>query len=358
MNDFQNSVLNCLASLSPKTLLEARDTMRSPDRSWMQVEKRTLNLMDIDSEMLKTDARFRILLNEVGYETLFFPHPGKKLYVSFSSGRELSASYPKFVRWKYRPFFDGSMLFIDDPLMELYNDRTKVMWYYGTKEHPYTQDLAEIILNFAKMLGVHPENICCFGSSCGGTVAIELGNLIDGISVIAINPQYRIGEWLPEVTDFFASLGIDLKGEDPFGRHHLSLKQKNTVYFLVENFCSPRDRKQFLPFFKENNFPVRLGLNRMNNVLTWIHGTVFRPNPHHVMPDQIGFLLILYLLEEYRKGHDIEDFSGMMLLFSELMQQRMDFTLKEAVWKRKLAALEKRMEEKEESGIFSIFSKK
>ncbi len=334
---FRGSVLDCLNSLSPESLLDTRKVMSIVDKSWMQTEKRTINLNEIRQDMLNEDTRFRIECSGVGYESLFFAHPQKKLYVSFSSGRKLSSQYPQFVRWKYRQFFDGNMLFIDDPQLEIYNDRTKVMWYYGTKDHPYTYDIAKIILKFAEILGVSAQDICVFGSSCGATVSIQIGNLIDGISVIAINPQYRIGEWLPEVTDFFSSIGIDLKGPDPFNRHHLKLKQKNTIYFLVENFFSPRDRKQFLPFFKENGLPIRLGLTKTNNILTYLHGTIFRPNPHHVMPDRIGFLMILYLLEEYRKGKDMEAFRGIMLLFSEMFQQQYDSKLKIAIQKKTLS---------------------
>lgn len=313
-------------------IIKLRKNLYTVSKEWIKSVPIKVNLNEF--ELVNSVNRYCIRNNEVDYECLFFPSKKKKLYISLCGGGRSGKKYPVFLRWKYLNILDGNYLCIDDPMYneeknKLYSEKTNgVLWYYGTNRMSYLRNMMPIIETFMQKLDVTPENTVFFGSSGGATAAIYLANLLDGSTAYALNPQYDLSAWKPQITKYFNDvLGIDLNKNDDLGRNKIDITNKKSTYFLVENIASKDDYEQCSKFFKKKNIPLKYGISQYNNIVTWVHCTN-GISAHSSSPEKFGFFLLNFLNTEMRKGHNINDIKNLSFVFNEILNEKYEYMKK------------------------------
>lgn len=105
-----------------------------------------------------------------------------KLYIVFSGARGPQTPYPLFRKHSWNHIFDGSVLYISDPLFSKYS-QFNLGWYLGTNEIDLYPIMASIIKNLAVSLNI--SEIISYGSSGGGFASLKIAEFLP-IKVIAI----------------------------------------------------------------------------------------------------------------------------------------------------------------------------
>ena len=307
-------------------IIKSRKNLYTVSRTWMKETPIKTNVKSF--EILEGVNRYCIENNQVEYECLFFPSKAKKLYISLCGGGRAGKKYPVFLRWKYINILDGNYLCIDDPMYNAkknksYAEKTNgVLWYYGTKEMSYLKNMLPIIEKFMTLLNVAPEDIVFFGSSGGATAAIYLANLLGGSTAYALNPQYDLAAWKPQITKYFNDvLGIDLTAEDDLGRNKIDITNSQSSFFLVENIASKVDYDQCFSFFKKKNIPLRYGISQYGNIVTWVHCTN-GISAHSSSPEKFGFYFLNFLNKQMRKGSDINTARKASFIINEILNEK------------------------------------
>ena len=115
-----------------------------------------------------------------------------KLFVFFSGDalRE-KLNPPVFQRWKWADKFPGHCIFFSDPSLYL-DDKLGLAWYSGTDNFDPLASISSFLLNLVNKKSINVDNIVSYGSSGGGFAALRLASFIEGINVVAINPQTNI----------------------------------------------------------------------------------------------------------------------------------------------------------------------
>lgn len=67
--------------------------------------------------------------------------------------------------------------------------KCKLGWFFGTETDNYRELVAVFINSIAEKIQVLQQDIYLYGSSGGGTAAIEISRFLEKSNVIAINPQ-------------------------------------------------------------------------------------------------------------------------------------------------------------------------
>ncbi len=299
-----------------------RTRLYSRNNEWTKQDIVHVNFSDF--QINEQASRYCIDYNSIPYELLYFPDKSHRLFVSLSSGHCFGAvrNYPVFHRWTYKPFLDGHLICFDDPMF-ISNPTAGVLWYYGTKEHSYLSDLADIIKKIAEQVDCSISDICIFGSSGGGTASIMLGNLLPGCTIMAINPQFKLSIWNASITKYFLeNLHIDLTQQDKFERNYVLPLNNCSTFLLVLNPASPRDKKQFMPALQKLNIPLKYGLSEYGNIITFIHFSINSVDLHHTMPEQILMRFLFNIIFEYKISHDTNKFKEFGYLIAELLNKK------------------------------------
>jgi len=305
--------------VAPNDVCNARNNLEEFPRDW--IKKSTHKLSLTNWFLGGTNEKYLISHNNYDYHVLFIPRPNSnKLVVSLCGGGRKNKAYPLFTRWKYYNYLNANFLCIEDPMYNLYPQISDALWYYGDKEHWLINDVADIVRNACSQLKISYSNLVFLGSSGGGTASIYLANLFEDSVAIALNPQYFLHSWNPDITDFFKKrLKINLFEQDNiFPRNYPKLLSSKSRFFLCENYLSEKDKLQFIPFFKQNSIPIKYGINQYNNVVTWIHATNGR-KIHSSNPEKLEILLINYLNEELKSGGTIAQISSISCYLNEYL---------------------------------------
>lgn len=309
-----------------------REKLYSVSKSWAKQLPRKYNLSGLKFD--KDINRYQIEHNNINYECLFLPSPVRKLYISLCGGGRLGKNYPVFLRWKYHNILNGNYICIDDPMYseeinKSYSEKTNgLLWYYGTNDISYLQNMVPIIKRIMELLKVSPEDTVLFGSSGGGTAAIYLANILDGTTAFALNPQYELCSWKPQITKYFNDiLGIDLTKKDIYGRNYIDITNKKSKFFLVENIASPVDYNQCTNFFQKKHIPMQYGISQYDNIITWIHHTD-GISAHSSNPEKYGFYILDFLNEELKTGSDINSIKNLSLILNELLNEKYSYIKK------------------------------
>lgn len=326
--DFLN-ITEMMEITSPEETLAKMKANRESFRGWMEQTSHECSL----DEFTVTDNQNRYTVNyeDVPFECLWMPFNNKKLYVLLSGGRmDNKKMYPLFMRWKYQNALNGNVLCIEDPMYYFYAEYSHVLWYYGTKEVSYLELLIDVVKKVMNQLSIDASDVTFVGSSGGGYSALYCANLLDYSAALAMNPQIVLKEWYaPVVYNDFMSIGIDLAGEDKFGRNVLKLTNKTSRFMLVLNAISSAEwGSQFVPFFENHGITPKYGITQTDNIVTWLHTTEYN-DPHLANPLQNGMMFAVHVLDKVKAGESIENLYGMSLLANEALSEV--YELKDAI---------------------------
>ncbi|WP_139194987.1 hypothetical protein [Arthrobacter sp. UCD-GKA] len=113
---------------------------------------------------------------------------GSTLTVSFHGATDrLKTTLPRFERRKSLAELEaGPRMFFGDPGLDL-NSSMILDWYMGTERIDVHSKIASIISKFAADKNI--RKIILVGSSGGGFAAMQVSSYLNGVSVVAFNPQ-------------------------------------------------------------------------------------------------------------------------------------------------------------------------
>lgn len=293
-----------------------RDRLYSRDKTFLRDTGRSYQINNIEL----IDGYFVVHHKGWHYDCLLHQKNGP-LFVILNAA--LSGTVPEFKRWTYYQFLPGSMLNIADPMYRAHK-ALKLGWWYGDEENNLRQYTAELILKIAKMMGISNHSIYLIGSSGGGAAAIQVGHLIPGSTVIAINAQIKLSLYYYHEV-FTQITGINVTGEDKFGRNDtvelLREQQGETKYLLISNVKSYFDVVQIEHMKRSLNKIPSYGLSMLSdNAVLWLYDAVtsHKGGPHGAQEYHEMLYAILSLAHYIRAGKDIENVKELYLCFTEL----------------------------------------
>ena len=214
------------------------------------------------------DERFFTDIGSAHFECFF--HKGSKpgLVVFFNTARTINRRdlqvLPFFTRWSFHNYTEYSCLCIGDPMYYRF-DECRIGWYMGTKDQNYRQSTAELIKHIADVLNISNNQIVLYGSSAGGTAAIEIARFIDDCSVVSINPQLNMHEF-NYCEGFVEHTGISFFDYEKYNNNYdpvKTLKSISNNVLLLENIRSRSDFNIHLRYLCENlNITPKYGLSQ------------------------------------------------------------------------------------------------
>lgn len=254
----------------------------------------------------------------VKFNTFLFDSSVKKLYITLTSGNRKKNSSVLFTRWKWRNYFDGIFLAIDDPMFEYHKTFpfNLMGWYYGTRDNNFLDKTVKLIQELARVKDVSPENIVLLGSSSGAMASLYISNYLPACSTIAYNPQFSLADW-PYASEFEHVTGVDLKCNDK--RNIIKIKPNlNNKYLIYYNLLSHEDMPQMRSLLNSLGFSysnIKYGLNKLTDNIYLLASVVDYHNNHITAPNEYESYIISRFLElssaEKQKICDNEFFTYM-----------------------------------------------
>jgi len=120
----------------------------------------------------------------------------KKLIVFGQSALDQSSvSLPVFRRWSWSREIDHSCIVLSDPTL-LLDKKLEAGWFVGTKDHYYTETMAEIISEISKSMGLSHTDIIFMGASAGGFTSMSMAAHLKGASCLVDVPQTDLTEYV------------------------------------------------------------------------------------------------------------------------------------------------------------------
>lgn len=157
-------------------------------------DMKRISLKDFMSDMREPAmVKFSDGLN---YDMLWQPKAdASKLFVMLS-GDAMRSKYepPIFQRWSWAPFMPGHCLYISDPTI-LLSDKMGLAWYSGTQDHYPCERIADLIKDMVEKLKIEYKDVVLYASSGGGFAALKTATFLQGVNVVAINPQTDISKF-------------------------------------------------------------------------------------------------------------------------------------------------------------------
>ncbi len=262
----------------------------------------------ISSYEFPRNKRFGLItsINNVKYEFLITLNDfSKKLLVigsgALPSNSAHNRSRPYFNRHSWD--FHESTIFYNDPTLYI-DDELLGPWGIGTIDDWYLENIANIIEEIAKNIGIKNNNLLFFGSSAGGFTSLLLSILIKDSYALAEIPQFNLkNNWkrhyLLLINHCFKGLSekeVWLKLSYRLNVIDL-IKKENYIpnMFLVLDYSVKADvEMQYIPFFEE--------LNEINgNVGDKIHIIIDWKNIGH---QAMGYDDIIKLFDTVKKHMD------------------------------------------------------
>ena len=258
-----------------------------------------------------------VMFKDIKFDIFFNYNSNNKLYVILS-GFKTGEQIPLFKRWSWNMAFDGSVLYISDPMFYLF-PKIKLGWYYGTQDiniYSYMYKLIYIIkrkYNF--------NNLIFYGSSGGGYAALQCATYFKNSLAIAINPQIYINKF-GYSKEFYKITNIDLDKKDKYERNLLvdRILKSNSKFFIIQNetdkdHCS----NHLFPFMKKINIALKYGLQAKNNIYIWIYHAF---GGHNAQENKEILQFIIYISNFIIENKKITSYEETLCIaFSELWAQ-------------------------------------
>ena len=210
----------------------------------------------------------------------------------------------EFKRWSWHPFVEGTLLNIDDPMIQQH-EGLELGWYFGTDEVDYCDYVVEIVRSFAEK--IKANGVIFYGSSGGGTAAIRCAAKYNGSISITINPQlylsaHKYAESFQKITH------LDLKN-DAWQRENLvkyiSAENTESKHIICINRKSEDDRIQLGHLLKNCN-AIDIGLHSIgDNCILWLYDAKWY-KPHSAQEWPAMFLAIMNLAENFWHSNAIQ----------------------------------------------------
>ncbi|AYG44020.1 tetratricopeptide repeat protein [Pseudomonas sp. Leaf58] len=277
--------------------LERNEIFKPADKKIIKSEELIYDtLKEFDKSNLN-NGRFRIWQNEARFDCLFHEKSDTEylyVFLNGSRGEDLNsfAAIPRFGRWSWHQLFNGSTLFIEDPMLYKY-DTLNLGWYYGTTDEDYLESTLNIVKSVQKKISA--AKVVFYGSSGGGYAALQLAARLPNSFAISINPQTQLCKW-GSAPSFTEHTEIDLTGHDKFLRNFAGeavMNNNTSKYFVIQNALSHDDcSDHFLPFCTQVGHDANYGLSTSANILTWLYST---PGGHNSTDNKAVLYFILDL---------------------------------------------------------------
>lgn len=243
----------------------------------------------IPVKMLKKAAslppRFNFAIGGYSWEFFFKYLPNSdKLFVIFSGSKAQEEIYPVFRRHSWNFEFDGSVLFISDPIYSIYHNLA-LGWYLGDANLNF-YPLIAIIVNALKA-SLNCSSIYAYGSSGGGFAALKLAEYLP-MTAVAINPQiylrrYHYFEEFCKITGFDSAPDLTQRCElRPNNLSNCLILQNDTDWQHLDQHLYPLLQTRGL-------FP-KYGLNKDGNLYIWIY---HKKGGHNAQENKAVLSLIL-----------------------------------------------------------------
>lgn len=319
---FNNDIFENYANYN--NLYEFRTNFRLKDTDLNSSETIRFNVNDLNSY---NHGSAIIDVDGVDFNTFLFDSNVKKLYVSLTSGTRKKGQDVLFTRWKWRRYFNGFFLLIDDPMFEFIKDFPKNImgWFYGTSDNNFLDKTAKLILEIAKSLDIKVQDITLIGSSSGGTASLYLSNKLDGCLSIAFNPQSSLSDW-PYAKDFEKATNVNLLAPDPRNKITINPNSKSK-FFIYYNLISDSDSVQ-MHFLLESmglhNFKVKYGLNKLSDNVYLLASVINSHKRHTTAPDEYETFIISEFLNMDSRARDHFTNSGFFTYMSESISKRFE----------------------------------
>ncbi|MBD5647620.1 MAG: hypothetical protein HDQ89_08395 [Desulfovibrio sp.] len=192
------------------------------------------------------------------FDFVFFPARSKNLFVLCPSAITPGKSpVPHFYRWAWaaQGLFPGNVLVVSDPTFHL-DPRLGKGWFFGTREEDATLYFSKVLEIFCKTLQIDDRNLCFWGSSTGGFIAMQLARYFPGSTAVAVNAQTDISRYEDNALFYqleFPGLAAEEINRNFASRLNLVADSKNfsgNTLFMVQNLQdSHHYREHFLPFY-------------------------------------------------------------------------------------------------------------
>lgn len=288
------------------SLFDGIDTIKSGDalKNMLRTDKPSVTAKPERTKLGKLGAlrksRFDVAFEDCIIECYLKKSSTKKLYVFLSGAGRKGSTATKFDRLSWSGIFDGNCLYIEDPMYKKFPG-VDVGWYYGTRDFSFMDHLVAIVSEISRVNHIENDDIYLIGSSCAGYAAITVADKLPGTTAISFNPQIVPAAW-DKKKRFEKSTGIDLLGDDKFGRNNIAqiFKNPSSRFIVVSNILSERDYvKQILPVFEAFERRPQYGLNVINNAHI-ILAELLHPFDHGAFPGPMETRILISLMND---GH-------------------------------------------------------
>lgn len=304
-----------------KLVTSITNKLRKIDKDLITNDGALINIEELNEKIPESSRLVIDCHNDFLQDTVFVRQGNAPyLFVTLTGARNDINTLGSFRRWSYYPYYNGHMLSFLDPMFRKF-PTLKLGWYYGTESFNLLQQLANIILIFAKHLNIENKNIIFFASSGGGTAALYLSSIIENSNCIAYNPQIFLTNW-PYSNTFTKITGINLYKEDKFKRNNivsLLLNNKKSKYFILENIQSEHDYSgQILKLSKELDIKLKYGIVSKDNIYI---GLINVPSktPHSAFESRNILFLMNFFMQNIMQNKEITPLEESMFLgFAEL----------------------------------------
>lgn len=296
----------------------ARDQMLLVD--YDNIEK-TPEIIDLNTAEKIPDGRWNTEFKDINFECFFHYKETKILYVFLNgaiSGKQISA--PRFSRWSYYKFINGSMLNISDPMYRIFG-QLKLGWYYGNAEMNLHQILADLVMRIADIIGVESRNIVFVGSSGGGYASIACAGYVPYAKSIAINPQLVLKEWSYS-TEFMKITGMNLMTHDRWHRNNAIYylqHNRKTKHILFINLRSRQDMNQVGNICTDMGIRVKYGLNIFENLIIWLYDADMTPwiNAHSLQENYCIWFMLEFIIDNCDDKEKLIEHEALFNLINE-----------------------------------------
>lgn len=214
----------------------------------------------------------------------------KKIYVVLSAVGYQRDRYPIFFRVSWHPYFDGIILFMDDPT----RDELKMSpsFYFGSKENNCLDCIKTIVTNIQENYNIQNKDITFISSSNGGFASLYLANEFEYSRCIALCPQLDVKLFLgiKGFENFKSKVGILNSDDEKAEKNRLNVyriaNNSRTKFFIYSNIAAVSDRNQIERFCNEIGFEYHLGLNQISDNFFLLITQFDNVDPHIVQPDE------------------------------------------------------------------------
>lgn len=266
------------------------------DKTLLNKKPVCFSLNDWDGNI--SPRRFIVRSNHLAFECYATHSPQKKLFVFLSAGggQVKTGKRPEFQRASWHPWLDGICLNVADPTFSIYPGKLNTGWYFGSKDQDAILPLAKLIEKVKLQYNIEAKDVFIVGSSAGGTSALRLATVLDGVTAIAENPPFyphKRGS-----SKRFLEAGIDLSSSEFLERNSLAGVVGNDAsrYFVLQNAADKQPMKQLNDFLDKFGFsPLRLGLNAYGAFNVYC-SCVPAQSPHHTFMSKDEFRNLHYAL--------------------------------------------------------------